>query len=84
MIRTKNEKQLKKMVATTQLRFALETEEETRTKKDWISFRLRLEYPFFKKRACSPSNGNQFSSFMLVFIRFVYKKNTDAKMRGRK
>ena len=44
----KKESKLEKIVATTQLKLALETEEERRAKNGliwiWISFGLRLEY----------------------------------------
>ena len=51
--RKKEEARLEKMVATTQLRLALETEEERRAKNGldliWILLGLRLEFKKFKE-----------------------------------
>ena len=67
----KRKARLVKMVATTQLRLAVEAEDERSGKKmEWIGFGLDLDliwieigvFKNFKECARSPCNGNHFSS----------------------
>ena len=67
----KRKARLVKMVATTQLRLALEAEDERSAKKmEWIGFGFDLDliwieigvFKNFKECARSPCNGNHFSS----------------------
>ena len=62
-----------KIVATTQLRLALEAEDERNAKKmEWIGFGFVLDliwieigvFKNFKECARSPSIGNHFSSYL--------------------
>ena len=47
----KRKARLEKMVATTQLRLALETEEEIRAKMDWIKFVFNLDWDWSFKNS---------------------------------
>ena len=79
-----------KMVATIQLRLALDSEDERSAKKmEWIGFRFDLDliwieiavFKNFKECARSPCNGNHFSS-MYVYsyvCKYVYIYVTNKK-----
>ena len=73
------------MVATTQLRLALEAEDErSAKKKEWVGFGFDLDliwieigvFNKFKECALSPCNGNHFSSYYKEVARIPMVSNS--------